>query len=112
MADVDNRKVMTQPEKAEYIISRGCKYFNIDRDDLSPKSGGRSSIASKKKYILMVLSEHTVYNLKELGKLMEYNYVGNVGKLIAGLKDELSGELYGCEKTKRIYNELLSYLNL
>ena len=112
MADVGDREVMTQPERVEYIIDKGCEYFGVDKKDLISPNRGRSAMGGKKRYLSMVLSEYTVLNVPEITELLSYSSPQNVYRNILGLKQELSEELYGCEKTKRIYNELLSYLNL
>ena len=112
MANAGDGKIMTQPEKAEHIIVKGCEYFGLSRDKLiQPKSGGGGT-ATKRKYLSLVLSEHTICDGVEITALLGYSSTQNVYRNIKALKEEISEELYGVDKTKRIYNELLSYLNL
>ena len=112
MADVDDRKVMTQPEKVDYILDNSCGFFGIKRGDLTINTGSRSKIWFKKRFIVAVLDEYTACIQEEIAVLVGYRDRTNVSTHLKKIKEELSGELYGCEKTKRIYNELLSYLNL
>jgi len=112
MANAGDGKIMTQPEKAEHIIVKGCEYFGLSRDMLRRPSKGRSGTATKKRYLSLVLHEYTSYDGVEITEFLGYSDPQNVYRNVSVLKEELSEELYGNERTKRIYNELLSYLNL
>ena len=110
--DFINSKIMTQPQKMEYIIEKGCEYFGLSKEKLTAPNMGKSAIAGKKKYISLVLSEYTAYNVVEIASELSYKSPQNVYRNILNLKEELSEEFYGTDKTKRIYNELLNYLQL
>jgi len=112
MEDADNRKVMTQPEKVEYIIDSSCTFFGIMRSELTANVGSRSKIWFKKRFIGAVLDDYTACTQAEIAKLLGYKERSNVSTHLRNIKEELSTELYGSEKIKRVYNELLSYLNL
>ena len=103
---------MTQPEKVKYIIDNSCVFFGIEKGDLIINVGSRSKIWFKKRFIVAALDEFTACNQEEIAELVGYKERTNVSTHLKKFKEELSTELYGYEKTKRIYNELLSYLNL
>lgn len=111
MDDV-KQSIMTQPEKVEYIISGCCDYFGITKDDIARNTGSRSSIWDKKRFIVYLLFNHTPCNTTDITKYLGYKSRRNVSYHIKMLEDELSENTYGNNKTKMIYNELLSYLNL
>jgi len=107
-------KILTQPEKIEYILSKGCEYFGIQRADLSKPNqpGSHSTIWEKKKMLIPVLYQNTISNYKDIARCLGYRTTANVTHHSNTLKDELSNETYGSDKTKLIYKELLAYINL
>lgn len=111
MDDV-KQSIMTQPEKVEHIISGCCAYFGITKEDLTRKTGGRSSIWFKKRFVGYLLSNYTACNTFEIIEAIGYKQRNSITYHIKTLEDELSENTYGNNKTKMIYNELLSYLNL
>ena len=34
MDDANNKRVMTQPQKVEYILNKGCEFLGLTRDDI------------------------------------------------------------------------------
>jgi chromosomal replication initiation ATPase DnaA len=113
MADVDDREVMTQPEKIDYILQKSCDYFGIDRDKVQSRVGkGRSPLWPKKRFIAYVLYKHTASTIPEIVSLLGYSQYTTVFRNIKGIEEELSEEFYGNEKVKSVYKELLSYLKL
>jgi hypothetical protein len=114
MEDDDN-KIMTQPEKIEYILGGACDYFGINRSDLWEENGHsrRNELWGKKRYIIPLLLDYTNTSIRETGRLLGYKGGYRAIKYhYDTMKEELSGELYGSQKTKMIYTELLSYLKL
>ena len=112
MADVDNIKVMTQPEKIEYIINRGCEYFGLKRDFLTESPGTRNNIHRIKRYIALAIVNETETTMQDIALLLGFYDKNGVSISLKKINEELSDEFYGINKTKVVYNELLSYLNL
>jgi len=103
---------MTQPEKIDYIVSGSCKYFGITKADLLTKPGTRSPVWTKKRYIAHILSEYTACTMSDIVRVLEYGQYTNAKHHMSAIINELSQDIYGCKKTKMVYNELLAYLNL
>jgi len=103
---------MTQPEKVEYILSRGCEYLGITREELSTKDARKSKIWYKKRFLIPILYENTSLSTKEVAKLVGLQNHSTILYHIKMMKEEASGELYGSKKIKQVYDELLIYLNL
>ena len=103
---------MTQPEQINNILIGGCKYFGLTMDELQIKTGSRSIIWEKKRYLIPILDEYTVCNTDAIANYLGYKSRANVIFHRKNIREALSDEVYGETKTKRIYNELLSYLNL
>ena len=112
MADVDNRKVMTQPEKIDHILNGGCAFFGVPRDVMFKKESPKSKIWHKRKYFTLLLDDNTSCSLRDIADILGYSQHGTVMYHLSKIRDELSSDFYGSKKTKMIYNELLSYLNL
>ena len=106
------RKIMTQPEKVEHILNGCCDYFGLKREDLQAENGSRSHIWNKKRYILSILMDKTALSINEIKSLLGYKQYGTVVFHYNNIKDGLSEESYGNDKTKMIYNELLTFLKL
>jgi len=103
---------MTQPEKIEHILNGGCEYFGITREELTKKTGSHSSIWNKKLYLVMVLYDYTVCNMTDIATYLGYSSHNTVSYHLKIKKEELSEKMYGSDKTKRVYFELLKYLEL
>lgn len=112
MDNADGKRVMTQPEKVEYIISRGCEFLGITRDDFSTKDTRKSKLWYKKRFLIPILYENTSLTIREVANLIGLKNHTTILYHIKVMKEEASGELYGSKKTKQVYDELLSYLNL
>lgn len=110
MDDV-KQSVMTQPEKVEYIISGCCAYFGITKEKLLSNPGSRSDIWDKKRILITILDNNTSCNSTEIAEILGYKSRATVLYHRNVLQDELSDAVYGNNKAKFIYNELLSYLN-
>jgi hypothetical protein len=111
MADADN-KIMTQPEKIEHILNKGCDYLGIDRNNLTRKSGSRDKDWYKKRFLVPLLFDYTALSYRDIAGFLGYSNHSTPIHHYKIFKEEISGELYGSQKTKMIYTELLSYLNL
>ena len=112
MVNADD-KAMTQPEKKEYILRRASEYFGISVEKMtSQRNGNRSALFGKKKILIPVLYNYTDASLTEIAQILGYKAMQSVSYHLKNLKQELSGELYGSQKTKMVYEELLTYLNL
>ena len=112
MANVGNGKVKTQPEKIDHILTGACEYFGFSMEQLQETTGTKSKIWDRKRYLIPILSNHTICNSQDIADRLGYKTKFSVIRHAKTMKEELSGKLYGSEKTKMIYNELLSYLNL
>ena len=112
MADVDNRKVMTQPERVEYIIDKGCEYFGLSRDALLNACGTRNNKHRIKRYIALAIYTKTETPMEIIGLMLGFARTEGVSNALKKIKEELSDEFYGENRTKEVYKELLSYLNL
>lgn len=111
MDDV-KQSVMTQPKKIRHIIKKSTEYFGISEDFFFKKAGTRNNVHRIKRYIAYILSNETELLLSDIAELLGYYNKDVVSVSISKLKEELSDNFYGNNKTKMIYNELLSYLNL
>jgi len=103
---------MTQPEKSDYIIDRWSKFFGVDKVKLKDRSGARSPIWSKKRYLVLALHDNTAYNNQEIANMVGYRQRNNVTYHINTLREELSDKMYGQDNIKRTYDEFITYLNL
>jgi chromosomal replication initiation ATPase DnaA len=106
------KEIMTQPEKVEYILNRGCAYLGLDKDKLDYRGGNKSKDWHKKRFLIVLLLDNTNSSLREVAAYVGYKSHQNIMYHYKNMKQELSSELYGSDKIKSIYNELLSYLNL
>jgi len=112
MENAIKQGIMTQPEKVEYIMNKGCEYFGFKRDILNESVGTRDNIHKMKRYIALAIINKTEITMGEIASLLGYFSKDNVSVAIKKIKEELSDEFYGINKTKEIYNEFISYLNL
>ena len=112
MADANNGKIMTQAEKTQLILNKGCEYLGITRDQLLEGLGSKSKIWDKKRFLIPILYDYTICNYSDIAFYLGYKTHSNVIYHLNLIKDELSVDVYGSEKTKQVYKELLSYLNL
>ena len=103
---------MTQPEKIEHILNGGCEYFGFKRDDLIKEHDKGDKVWRPKTYLVIFLHKFTILNNTEISKLLGYKHGTAVSYHLKRMKEELSEDMYGCAKTKMIYNELLKYLKL
>ena len=102
---------MTQPEKIDYIINKGCEYFGLTPDDLLRKTGTRSNVHRMKRYIALIILDHTETTMAGVATTLGFWNKDSVSSAIKKIRDELSDEFYGMNKTKIVYNELLKYLD-
>lgn len=103
---------MTQPQKIQHIITKSAEYFGIEGVEFTTSFMNKGDLFNKKPYVVYILSQHTACTQREISKLMGYADHSNVSYVIRNMKDALSGESYGNEKTKMIYNELIKYIDL
>lgn len=113
MVNADNKRVMTQPQKVEYILNKGCEFLGLAKDDLiSGAIGRRSDRWQLKRLLIPVLSEHTLLTPTGMAEVLGYGDVTSIIKARDIIMRDISGELYGSKKIKLVYGELLTYLNL
>ena len=60
----------------------------------------------------MILNEYTICDMRDIADCVGYKRPENAAYHLKRMKEELSEDMYGCAKTKMIYNELLKYLKL
>ncbi len=107
-----SKKVMTQPEKVDYILAKSAEYFGVDKKEFSLKCTKGDKLWGKKKYVSLVLDERTILSRQEISKLLGFSNGNNVSYWLKTTREELSDKFFGNDKSKMIYKELLSYLNL
>lgn len=113
MDDANNKRVMTQPQKVEYILNKGCEFLGLTRDDIIEGGVGyKSAKWQKKRYLIPVLQDYTILTPTEIGRALGYCDVASLAKAREVIVRDISGELYGSKKIKLVYDELLTYLNL
>ena len=102
---------MTQPELVDHLLTKGCEYLGIK---LPTAKGLNSNDPNwkRKRYLITLLSDYTVLSQREIYKLLGYKRNGTASYHYKNIKDELSNETYGNDKTKLIYKGLLNYLKL
>lgn len=105
-------RVMTQPEKIDHIFNGCVNYFGINKEDLYDKKKKSDMLWDKKRYIAYILYNNTFMTLRQIGSLVGYKSHDLVLYHVNAMKDLLSDASYGSDKTKRLYKELLTYLNL
>jgi chromosomal replication initiation ATPase DnaA len=103
---------MTQPEKKKFLVEGACQYFGITTEELCHPNGKRSKIWNKKRFFVSILYDYTDASYSEIARILNYATHVNVSHHYKTIKEELSDEFYNSQKTKMIYNELLTYLNL
>lgn len=104
--------VLTEQQKIDLIINRGCRYFGILREDLKKKAGNLSHRWKKKRFLIVVLSRYTTAKSSEITTLLGYKSQSNVCYNKRMLEEELSDDFYGNKTTKQTYKELLAYINI
>ena len=107
-----SKRVMTQPEKVDYILTKSAEYFGVDKKDFGTSCSKGDRLWGKKKYVALILDDKTLLSREEMSKLMGFTCGNNVSYWLKTTRAELSDEFYGNDKSKMFYNELLSYLNL
>jgi len=112
MADVDDREVMTHSERVDYIINKGCEYFGMEKSELISACGTRNNKHRVKRYIALALYTKTETTMGTIGFMLGFGSNLGVSGALKKIKEELSDDFYGENRTKEVYNELLSYLNL
>ena len=108
----DVSKVMTQPEKIDYILSGAAKYFGRKEEELYSPEKKTARFGSEKKLIALILSQHTSLKAWEIAQRLGFRAKCTVYAHCRDAKEELSDNNYGFEKSKLLYKELMSYLNL
>ena len=111
MADA-NRKIITQPEKVEAYLQGCCEYFGMKRSELSKNQYSSSTYTVRKRFIIGVLCKYTILTQREIALLLGYKTHPSIHFHLKKLEEELSDEAYGYDKTKWIWQELLTYLKI
>ena len=104
--------ILTQPQKIEFILNKGCEYFGLDREVISQNNIRGKSQWEKKRYFAPILYEHTAATLNEIATLLGFKDHSSVIYHMKKINEELSDAVYGSKKTRVIYKELLAYINL
>ena len=113
MVNADNKRVMTQPQKVEYILEKGCEFLGLTRADfISGTIGRKSDVWQKKRLLIPILNDNTLLTPTKIADVLGYRDVTAVIKARDLIMRDISGELYGSKKIKLVYDELLTYLNL
>lgn len=107
----DDGKIMTTPEKTEHILNGICRYFGVSREELMSKPCIRTNFDIRR-YAVLLLYDYTASSHRHIAKALGYKKHGAVLFHYKNMKDEIGGALYGSEKTKMVYHELLTFLNL
>ena len=104
--------MMTQAEKIEHIINKSCTYFGVTRDDLKPHINPKTEYLTNRQFIIKVLTDNTTLSCVSIAKLLGYRQHGTVKYHYNVISDDLSENVYGSDKIKRLYKDYLNYLNL
>lgn len=112
MDNAVEKRVMTHQDKVDYILSKSFEYFGITPTKGQSVFAGRTPNWNKKRYIAKVLLDNTVLTQQEIADALGYSQHSSIIYHAKTLANELSPDVYGEEKTKRIYSDYISYLNL
>ena len=104
--------VITQPEKVDMIINSACTFFGFNRKDLARGMKKKSPIGHHKRLIVPLLYDNTNLNFYEIGRHLGYASHSNTLKHYHRVKEEVSGDMYGYEKTKQTFEELKKFIGL
>jgi chromosomal replication initiation ATPase DnaA len=100
-------------EKVDAIVNGFCQYYGVKADDLCKSTKGREGILWKwKKYLIPILYDNTDLDFAEIMKILGYKSYPNVTYHYKVIKEEISDELYGSQKIRLNYNELIKFLQL
>jgi hypothetical protein len=117
MGNVDHKEMNPiggkRKEKIDLIINGFCDYYGISANELCKTANRRQGAGWKwKRFLVLILYDYTDLDMVEIMNVLGYKSYPHVSYHYNKLKEELSGELYGSQKTKLIYNELLKFLKL
>lgn len=100
-------------EKIDHIINGVCSFYDIPRDFVSKFGvGNNADLWDCRKYLTVLLYERTGLTFKNIAPLLGFKTHANVIHHYKTLKNQLSKEYYGDEKSKQTYNDLLKHLML
>jgi hypothetical protein len=103
------KQVKTHKRLISHIISRGHQFFGMEYPRLYYRD--KSDHASRR-FILAVLKNFTLATEQDICDSLIYSSKRSMWSSYQTIKDELSGDLYGSDKTKFIYKQLINYLKL
>ena len=112
VVDRNRYKVMTHKEKVKYILQGSMEYLGIDKSYFETPRKVSKVFSVNKKYIVPVLYDYTKASFIEIAGLLGYKCPSNASYHYKQMKDELSDKMFGYDKTKMIYKELLMYLGI
>ena len=101
---------MTQPEKVKYIIDKSVEYFGITKERLLNDHGSRSGNQRIKRYIALILSEETELTQQAIAEEISVSNKDCVCVMLKKIREELSDDFYGINKTKVVYRDLLKHI--
>lgn len=104
--------ILTLAQRRDHILKGASEYFDLDIKLMTSKTTKRSKQWWQKRYLVVLLSDYTQATFQDIAETLGYKTHVTPLYHYNKMKDELSDTMYGTEKTKRIYAELLKYLNL
>ena len=110
--DKDKHRIMTHKEKMEYIINGSLEYLGLSKDYITVSRRISKRYSMNKRYIVPILYDYTRASMYEVAEALGYQRHSNALYHYSVLKNELSDDVYGYNKTKMIYRELLEYLGI
>lgn len=101
-------------ERVDRILADFCEYYGVSHKELlnNNKGKGANDIWKWRRMLVPILYDNTDLDFAEIKDILNYKQYRSVQYHYEKLKEELSDEAYGSEKTKLSYNLLLNHLNL
>lgn len=104
--------VLTQPEKIKLILEKSAQYFGVTVDELTRKQVKKGKVSPHKKLVIPILFDNTNLTGVKIGELMGYRDHVTANHHYRNMRDELSDETYGNERTKKLYKELVQFIGI
>lgn len=104
--------MMTQPEKVDFIMDKTCAFFGVSREEIKIQGDKGASRFISRRFAIKTLRDNTMLTFKSIADLLGYKKQETALYHYNTFTDEISDNVFGSEKTKRIYKEYTDYLNL
>lgn len=104
--------MMTQAERVEHIMNESCRYFGVTKEELTPHLHPKTEYVTDRQFIIKALTDHTTLSQIRIAKLLGYRQHQTVKYHYNAICNDLSEDVYGSDKIKRLYKDYISYLNL